>query len=149
MAHDVLILQLYIRLIHSQGENNMGVAGIGGALASAGTQYDFTKMTNRQLYNAASTLESEGKISHDDAGALISIAQGIDYAPISGPGQSVAQILADPTQHNFIEEVQGDNYGAHMGGSFSPIPYDSMLKDLESYQTNSTSSNNSTLSITA
>ena len=54
----------------------MGVAGIGGALGSAGTQYDFTKMTNPQLYNAASTLESEGKISHFDAGALMGMGSG-------------------------------------------------------------------------
>jgi hypothetical protein len=46
----------------------MGVAGIGGASTLAGPQYNFTNMTNQQLYDAANQLESEGKISQTDAG---------------------------------------------------------------------------------
>jgi hypothetical protein len=130
----------------------MGGAGIGSALASAGSQYDFTKMTNQQFFNAVNTLGSEGKISQNDTANLSAIAQGIDSVPISGPSPTAQQFLADPTQHNFILEVQGDDYGAHLGGSIVPggaSLYDDLLKDLETYQTSSTSANGSRLSITA
>jgi len=105
-------------------------------------------MTNQQLYDAANQLESEGKISQTDAGQLSFIAQGVDYAPINGPAPSVSQVLSDPTQHNFIEELQNDAHGALSTGVGGAM-YLSMLNDLETYQTASTPTNSSSLSITA
>ena len=46
----------------------MGVAGTGSAL---GTQFDFTKMTNSGLLNAAHELGNEGKISSGDEAQLV------------------------------------------------------------------------------
>ena len=118
-------------------EMNMGIAGIGSALSAADTQYNFTSMTNKQFLDASQTLFSEGDISQSDAAGLSQIAQGVDSVPISGPSQSVSQILSDPTQHNFIAELQGDNYSAHLAGSVGGSTYDSMLADLQTYQSTS------------
>jgi hypothetical protein len=125
----------------------MGVAGIGSSLGSVAMQYDFTKMTNKQLFNAVETLGSEGKISQTDASQLSFIAQGVDYTPISGPGQSVAQILSDPTQHNFIEEVQNDGRGASSAGGVGGTLYASMLNDLLKIQGASAETTKSSISV--
>lgn len=127
----------------------MGVAGIGSALSSLGSQYDFTKMTNQQLFDAANQLGSEGKISQTEAANLSWIAQGVDSVPISGPSHSVQQILAEPTQHNFIKELQGDDYGANLPGSIGGALFDSLLKDLQTYQGTATSKTSQNLSIQA
>ena len=112
----------------------MDVSGIGNSLNSAGTQYDFTKMTNQQFLTAVQDLGSEGKISQSDAAQLSFIAQGVDSVPINGPSPSVQSILADPTQHNFISELQGDDYGANTPGAVGGAMYNSMLNDLKAYQ---------------
>jgi len=126
----------------------MGVEGIGSAL-SAGYQYDFTKMTNQQFFDAVQTLGNEGKISPADEGQLSFVAQGVDSVPISGPSPSASQILSDPAQHNFIAELQNDAYGANLSGSVGGALYSSMLKDLENYQTGSTATTSGTLSVSA
>jgi hypothetical protein len=113
----------------------MGLSGIAGIGSSLGTDYDFTKMTNAQLLNAANKLGSEGKISELDASQLAFIAQGVDSVPISGPSPSVSQILSDPTQQNFVDELQ--NIVSSMNsqpGSVGTGMYESMLKDLQTYQ---------------
>lgn len=125
----------------------MGVAGVGSALSSLGSQYDFTKLTNKQLYDAANQLGSEGKISQEDAAQLLGIAQGIDSVPISGQNKTTQQILADPTQHNFIKEIQGDDYDANLPGSIGGAPLNALLKDIETYQAKEVDQPNQTISI--
>jgi len=131
-----------------QGAKTMGAAGIGSAL-SVGSQYDFTKMTNQQLFDAVQTLGSEGKISQTDESQLSFIAQGVDSVPMNGPSLSASQIVSDSTQHNFIAELQNDDYGANLSGSVGGTFYNSMLQALESYQSGSTATAGSTLSFEA
>jgi hypothetical protein len=117
----------------------MGATGIGSALGSVGSQYDFTKMTNKQLFDAANELGDEGKISKTDAGQLSFISQGVDYAyPDGGGPTSVSQFLSDPTQHNFIQEIQNDERGANSPGGVGGALYASMLSDLYKVQGTST-----------
>jgi hypothetical protein len=78
----------------------MGVAGIGSALS---TQFDFTKMTNSGLLNAAQKLGNEGKISSGDEIQLAGIASGVDSYPTNGIASSVSNTLQDPTQKDFID----------------------------------------------
>jgi hypothetical protein len=122
----------------------MGIAGIGSALSAVDTQYNFTSMTNQQLLDASNTLFSEGKISESDADQLSQIAQGVDSVPISGPSQSVSQTLSDSTQHDFIAQLQGDDYSANLAGSVGGDLYNSTLAALQSYQATSVE-NTSTL----
>jgi len=116
----------------------MGVAGIGSSLGSIAMQYDFTKMTNRQLFNAVETLGSEGKISQTDASQLSAIAQGVHSTPVDqSQVVSVAQILNDPTEHNFIADLEDQSTSMHStSGSVGTAMVDSMLKDLQVYQGN-------------
>jgi hypothetical protein len=127
----------------------MGTAGIGSALSSADTQYNFTSMTNKQLINATSSLLGAGKISASDADELSQIAQGVDSVPISGSSPSVSQTLSDSSQHNFIAQLQGDDYSANLPGSVGGALYDSMLTALQTYQGTATENTSNLLSTLA
>jgi hypothetical protein len=129
----------------------MGIAGLGTSLGSIAMQYDFTKMTNRQLFNAAQALGSEGKISQTDASQLSAIAQGVDSTPVDrSQVVSVAQILNDPTQHDFVTHLEDTSASMHSTpGSVGTAMVDSMLKDLQAYQANTIADTGKSISIQA
>jgi hypothetical protein len=133
------------------GELDMGVAGLGTSLGSIAMQYDFTKMTNRQLFNAVQTLGSEGKISQTDASQLSAIAQGVDSTPVDrSQVVSVAQILNDPTQHDFVAHLEDTSASMRSTpGSVGMALVDSMLKDLQTYQANAVADTGKSISIQA
>jgi hypothetical protein len=114
----------------------MGVAGIGSAINSLGATYNFTSMTNQQFLTAVEQLGSAGKISQTDEGQLAAIAQGVDYTPIDRASvPSEQQIMSDPTEHNFLSEVENIDWSVnHIAGSVGAPLYNSMLQDLETYQ---------------
>jgi hypothetical protein len=108
-------------------------------------------MTNRQLYNAVETLGTEGKISQTDASQLSAIAQGVDSTPIDrSQVVSVAQTLNDPTQPNFIADLEDQSVSMHSTpGSVGTAMVDSMLKDLQAYQANTIADTGKSISIQA
>ena len=111
----------------------MGVAGIGSALS---TQFDFTKMTNSGLLNAAQKLGNEGKISSGDEIQFVGIASGVDSYPTNGISSSVSDTLKDPTQKNFIDILNQDLNSASGEGMTKQADLDrSLLTDLNQYQT--------------
>lgn len=111
----------------------MGVAGTGSAL---GTQFDFTKMTNSGLLNAAHELGNEGKISSGDEAQLVGIASGVDSYPTNGIASSVNDTLKDPTQKNFIDLLSQSLNSATAEGMTKQADLDqSLLTDMNQYQT--------------
>jgi len=79
----------------------VSITGI-SSLASLGSAYDFTSMTNSGLLNAAHSLANQGSISGLDESQLVGIASGVDSAPVGGSGTSVSESLQDPTERNFM-----------------------------------------------
>jgi len=150
----------------------MGAAGIGAALGalgalsslgstgstgstssngSIGSTYDFTSMTNQQFLTAIRQLGGEGKISPADASQLSFIAQGVDSTPINQADQpSEQQIMSNPTAHDFLSELQNIDWSANVAGSVGAPMFNSMLKDLQTYQgTSSTQQTGHSLSVQA
>jgi hypothetical protein len=125
----------------------MGVAGIGSALS---TQFDFTKMTNSGLLNAAQKLDNEGKISSGDEIQLVGIASGVDSYPTNGIASSVSNTLQDPTQKNFIAILTQDLKSATSEGMTKQANLDrSLLTDLNQYQAPANANTGGTLSTLA
>ncbi|HEX4065891.1 MAG TPA: hypothetical protein VHZ09_07685 [Acidobacteriaceae bacterium] len=145
----------------------MGAAGIGAALGalgalsslgstsstgSTGSTYDFTSMTNQQFLTAIRQLGGEGKISQTDESQLSFIAQGVDSTPINRADQpSEQQIMGNPTAHDFLNELQNIDWSANkVAGSVGAPMFNSMLKDLQTYQgTSSTQQTGHSLSVQA
>jgi hypothetical protein len=117
-----------------EGRVTMSATGVGNVLSSLGPQYNFKSMTNAQFLSAVNNLGSQGKISQAVADQLSAVAQGVDYVPINGASTSVSQTLSDPTLHNFIAEIQGDDSSANQPGAVGGSLYDRMLQALQSYQ---------------
>lgn len=151
----------------------MGAAGIGAALGalgalsslgstgstgstsssgSTGSTYDFTSMTNQQFLTAIRQLGGEGKISQADESQLSFIAQGVDSTSINRADQpSEQQIMSNPTAHDFLSELQNIDWSANsVPGSVGAPMFNSMLKDLQTYQgTSSTQQTGHSLSVQA
>lgn len=110
----------------------MNVAGFGASLNSLSSAYNFRSMTNREFLDTVVTLGQTGQISQSDADQLSMIAQGVDRVPISGAMPSVADVLSDPGQRDFIAELEGDTYSANSPSAVGGAMYDHMLKALQS-----------------
>jgi hypothetical protein len=128
----------------------MSIAGLGSVLGAVGTDYNFTKMTNKQFLSAVNSLASDGKISQTDAAQLGAIAEGVDSVPISGSSPSTQQVLSDTSSHDFLSEVQNtNNWVDSNAGSVGGAMYASMLTDLENNQGTSATPQGTTLSVDA
>lgn len=112
----------------------MSISGLGTSLSSLSSQYNFRSMTNQQFFDTIQKLGKEGKLSKNDTDQLSFIAQGVDSVPITGASPSVTQILGDPTQHDFLSELQGDDYSANTQGAVAGAFYDEMLKSIQKLQ---------------
>ncbi len=113
----------------------MSIAGVGSASGSVGTQYDFTKMTNSDLLDAAHQLGSEGKISLQDEAQLVGIASGVDNASPDGNSPTVSDYLSSSTQTNFLDYLRQDVASADRTGQTKTADlYGGILNDLLPYQ---------------
>ncbi len=127
----------------------MSIAGL-GSLASLGSQYDFTSMSNSQLLDAAHNLASQGEISTSDESQLVAIASGVDSCSVSGTNPSVNEVLQDPTQKNFIDQLNEQLAWDQSNNSTSAASLDkTLLADLNHYQTDDTLRTAQTISVQA
>jgi len=88
-----------------------------------------------QFKQEIDSLGQQGKLSLNQQVLLEVSAVGGDSVPVSGPRQTTAQALSDPTLHNFISEYQNIDYQLHHtpGAEGAPL-VDSLLQTLEAYQ---------------
>jgi hypothetical protein len=114
----------------------MPISGLGSVTGVAGTQYNFTKMTNAQLLMATSAMYADGSISQSDAAELSAKAQGVDTANPNDP-QTVAETLSDPTQRNVLGllQTQLNWVSAHPADTTSATQLSSIIQSLNAYQT--------------
>ncbi len=126
----------------------MSVAGLGSVLGSVGSQYDFTKMSNKELFQAAKTLQSEGRIATEQMATMENVAQGVDSVSINGTGPSGAEVITESGTHNFLAHFQ-DMYTwmNETPGSVGASLYSSLTNVLASLQ--STTPNGTELSTKA
>ena len=84
----------------------MSVAGLGSVLGSVGSQYDFTKMSNKELFQAAQTLQSEGQITVQQMATMEDTAQGVNSVSINGTAPTGAEVLNQSGSHDFLSHFQ-------------------------------------------
>jgi hypothetical protein len=113
----------------------MSISALGAGPSSFGTTYNFTNVTNAQFKQEVDSLGQQGKLSQNQQVLLEVSAVGGDSVPVSGPRQTTAQALSDPTLHNFIANYQDIDYQLHHtpGAEGAPL-VDSLLQTLEAYQ---------------
>jgi len=58
-------------------------------------------------------------------------ADGGVCVPVNGPHLSTARVWSNQTLHNFIRELQGNEYSAHMRGAVGGALYDSLPQKLQ------------------
>ena len=84
----------------------MSVAGLGSVLGSVGSQYDFTKMSNKELFQTAQTLQSEGQITVQQMATMEDTAQGVNSVSINGTGPTGAEFLNQSGSHDFLSHFR-------------------------------------------
>ena len=108
----------------------MSVVDLVGGLSSTGTQYNFTNMSNKTLFNAASTLENVGDISVDQMSAMQYVAQGGNSVSVNGAPSFGTTVLNESGSHDFLSEFQsiyhsmtstGGSVGAGLSGSIASL----------------------------
>jgi hypothetical protein len=113
----------------------MSISALGAGPTSSGTTYNFTNVTNGQFKQEVDSLGQQGKLSLNQQVLLEVSAVGGDSVPVSGPRQTTAQALSDPTTHNFITNYQDIDYQLHhTPGAEGASLVDSLLQTLEAYQ---------------
>jgi hypothetical protein len=111
----------------------MSISTLGAGPSSFGTTYNFTNVTNAQFQQEVDSLGQQGKLSPDQQILLTASAEGADSIPVSGPRQTPAQALSDPTTHDFLMEYQNADYELHHtpGLLVGPALVDSILQTLQ------------------
>jgi hypothetical protein len=113
----------------------MSISALGAGPSSSGATYNFTNVTNGQFKQEVDSLGQQGKLSLNQQVLLEVSAVGGDSVPVSGPRQTAAQALSDPTTHNFITNYQDIDYQLHhTPGAEGASLVDSLLQTLEAYQ---------------
>jgi hypothetical protein len=113
----------------------MSISALGAGPSSFGATYNFTNVTNGQFKQEVDSLGQQGKLTSIQQLRLTLSAEGGDSIPVSGPRQTTAQALSDPTLHNFITDYQDIDYQLHhTPGSVGAPLVDSLLQTLEAYQ---------------
>ncbi len=126
----------------------MSISGISGGIGSAASGYDFKSLTNKQAYDAASTLFSEGKISADQESSIQYFAQGANEVNVDGSAS--ANTLNDPGTHNFISEFQNVvTWMESTPGSIGVGSYKSLVNIMQQLQGSSETSTLRGLSLNA
>jgi hypothetical protein len=82
----------------------MSISSLSG-ITSGASQYDFTKLTNKQAISAAGDLANEGKITEDEFATLA--GEALSFSP-SGSIQagSGTDPLSSTTTHDFVSQLQ-------------------------------------------
>lgn len=127
----------------------MSISPLGAGTGSAGSTYNFTSVSNSQFLQEIQNLGQQGALSKQEQMLATLSASGGDSVPIDGPHATTAQTLSDQTLHNFITELQGDDYSAHLPGAIGGALYDSLLQKLQNYQGGAVTASSSSVSTAA
>jgi hypothetical protein len=120
----------------------MSIGGFGSAIGGVGSQYDFTNMSNTQLYETAETLQGEGKISVDQMSALQYFAQEANSVPVNGSATPGAAVLDQSGTHDFLAEFQAIYKSlAETPGSKGAGLYESLVDTLRALHDGTSTSN--------